>query len=136
MGAISWSSKKQATEPLSSSEGEYVAATSAACQAIWMRRILEELGYEQGEATAILCDNISAIHMTRNPAIHSRIKHIGIRVHFIRELVADGQIRLTHCSTNEQSADIFTKALSQEKHSYFRTKLGVCKFQLREGVGK
>ncbi|XP_057246814.1 secreted RxLR effector protein 161-like [Beta vulgaris subsp. vulgaris] len=84
---ISWSSKKQATIALSSAEAEYVAATSAACEAVWLRRILDDLQQTSEEPTTIYCDNMSAIAMTKNPVFHSRTKHIEIRHHFIRELV-------------------------------------------------
>ncbi|XP_031265470.1 secreted RxLR effector protein 161-like [Pistacia vera] len=82
-GVITWSSKKQATTALSSSEAEYVAATSAACQAIWLRRILAELHQKQEGATTIFRDNKATISMTKNPIFHGRTKHIDIRFHFI-----------------------------------------------------
>lgn len=133
-GAITWSSKKQATTALSSSEAEYVAATSAACQAVWLRRLLADFGQLQEGATEIFCDNKAAIAMSENPAFHGRTKHIDIRVHFIRDLVAGGQIQLRYCNTNEQVADVFTKSLPYEKHAYFRSKLGVSNFESRGSV--
>ncbi|PKA50942.1 Retrovirus-related Pol polyprotein from transposon TNT 1-94 [Apostasia shenzhenica] len=135
-GAVTWSSKKQATTALSSSEAEYVAATSAACQAIWFRRILAELHQRQEGATEIFCDNKSTIAMTKNPVFHGRTKHIDIRLHFIRDLVANNEIQLKYCSTHEQVADILTKSLSREKFTYFRSRLGVCNFELRGCVEK
>lgn len=133
-GVITWSSKKQPMTALSSTEAEYVAATSAACQAIWLRRLLAEVNQEQEGATEIFCDNVAAISMSKNPAFHSRTKHIDIRHHFIRDLVAEGKITLEYCSTHEQVADILTKSLSKEKFCYFRSMMGVRKFELREGV--
>ncbi|WOG83036.1 hypothetical protein DCAR_0102210 [Daucus carota subsp. sativus] len=133
-GVITWSSKKQPMTALSSTEAEYVAATSAACQAIWLRRLLAEVNQEQVGATEIFCDNVAAISMSKNPAFHSRTKHIDIRHHFIRDLVAEGKITLEYCSTHEQVADILTKSLSKEKFCYFRSMMGVRKFELREGV--
>lgn len=133
-GAVSWSSKKQATTALSTSEAEYVAATTSACQAVWLRRLLADFGQEQKSATVIYCDNNAAIAMAKNPAFHGRTKHIDLRHHFIRDLVSSEQIVLKFCSTNEQVADILTKALSYEKHVYFRTKLGVCNFESRGDV--
>ncbi|CAL5412844.1 unnamed protein product [Camellia sinensis] len=108
-GVITWSSKKQATVALSSSEAEYVAATSAACQAIWLRRMLAELQQRQEGATEIFCDNKATIFMTKNPAFHSRTKHIDMRLHFIRDLVAKEEVTLKYCTTHEQLADILTK---------------------------
>ncbi|KAG7576575.1 Ribonuclease H-like superfamily [Arabidopsis thaliana x Arabidopsis arenosa] len=133
-GAICWSSKKQNVTALSSSEAKYTAATAAACQAVWLRRILEDVKQEQTKATTIFCDNKSTIAMTKNPAYHGRTKHISIKVHFIRDLVNEGSVGLEYCSTNEQSADVLTKALSKSKFEYFRSKLGVCKFESRESV--
>ncbi|XP_073121221.1 secreted RxLR effector protein 161-like [Henckelia pumila] len=120
--AISWSSKKQATTALSSSEAEYIAATSSACQAIWLQRILADLTKGQLEATKIFCDNKSAIAMSKNPAYNGRTKHIDLRVHFIRELVSKKLVTLEFCNTEEQTADILTKSLSFKKHIYFRNK--------------
>ncbi|KAJ1700426.1 hypothetical protein LUZ63_000205 [Rhynchospora breviuscula] len=75
--AISWSSKKQATVALSSAEAEYISLNSAACQAVWLRKILEDVGQVQKQATTIYCDNQSAISMTKNLVFHGRTKHIG-----------------------------------------------------------
>ncbi|RVW83084.1 Retrovirus-related Pol polyprotein from transposon TNT 1-94 [Vitis vinifera] len=113
-GAVCWSSKKQAVTALSSSEAEYTAATSSACQAVWLRRILVDINQEHEEPTVIYCDNKAAIAMTKNPAYHGRTKHVDIRVHFIRDLVVEGKVVLQYCNTNEQVADVLTKALSRD----------------------
>ena len=133
-GAVCWSSKKQAVTALSSSEAEYTAATSSACQAVWLRRILADINQEHEEPTVIYCDNKAAIAMTKNPAYHGRTKHVDIRVHFIRDLVVEGKVVLQYCNTNEQVADVLTKALSRDKHVYFKSKLGVCNFESRGSV--
>ncbi|KDP42370.1 hypothetical protein JCGZ_01946 [Jatropha curcas] len=99
LGAVTWSSKKQATTALSSSEAEYVAATSVACQAIWLRRILVDLHQRQEGPTEIFCDNKATIFTTKNPAFQSRTEHIDIRFHFIRGLVAKEEIILKYCNT-------------------------------------
>ena len=112
-GAISWSSTKQDILALSSSEAEYVVVTGAACQAIWLRRLLADCLQVQEGATMIFCDNKATIAMTKNSAFHSRTKHIDIRYHFIRTLVANEEITLSYCSTHEQIADILTKSLPQ-----------------------
>lgn len=105
---------------LSTMETEYVAATSSAYQAIWLRRLLEDMGQVQVEATEIFCDSRLAISITRNPTMHRRTKHMDIRFHFIRGLVADGKIILKHCGIDEQLAGVFTKPLPIHKHNYFR----------------
>ncbi|KAI5323652.1 hypothetical protein L3X38_032724 [Prunus dulcis] len=122
---ISWSSKKQSTVALSTTEAEYISATSAACEAVWIRRILADLRQEQNTPTKLYCDNMSTIAMTKNPVFHSRSKHIELRHHFIRKLVEDGEIELKFCGTDEQIADVFTKALPREKFYYFRERLNV-----------
>ncbi|XP_052478944.1 uncharacterized protein LOC105801393 [Gossypium raimondii] len=119
-----WSSKKQATAALSTSEAEYIAATSAACQAIWLRRVLADLQHEKKGATKIFCDNKATITMTKNPTFHGRKKHIGICYHFIRDLVAKEEITLEYCSTQDQLTDVPTKSLPKEKFCYFRALLG------------
>lgn len=91
---------------LSSSEVEYVAVTSATCQAIWLRRLLIDVFYRQNDAT-----KHAMIAMTKNPAFHSRTKNIDIRYHFIRDLTTKADIELKFCGTRDQIADVFTKAL-------------------------
>ncbi|XP_019094804.1 PREDICTED: putative F-box protein At1g20795 [Camelina sativa] len=124
--ALAWSSKKQPIVTLSTTEAEYVAASVCACQAVWFMRMLQELGYEVTESTVIRCDNTSAIKLSKNPVFHGRCKHIGVRFHFLRELVRDGVIRLEHCGSQEQVADIFTKPLKREAFESLRSKLGIC----------
>ncbi|KAJ0577826.1 putative RNA-directed DNA polymerase [Helianthus annuus] len=133
-GVVSWSSKKQHSIALSSTKAEYISATSATCQAIWLRRILEDLGLKQERATVIWCDSRSAIHMSRNPVMNGRSKHIELKHHFIRDMVAQRQVSLEFCGTDEQIADVLTKALCREKFMLFRRMLGVREFELKEGV--
>lgn len=123
-GAVSWSSKKQPIVALSTSEAEYIAASGATCQAIWLRRLLEDMNLKQENPTVIYCDK-SAISLSRNPVHHSRAKHIELKFHFIREMVEKGVVALEYCSTYDQTADVLTKSLSREKFAYFRSMLGV-----------
>eukprot|EP00253_Pinus_taeda_P034652 PITA_34652 len=124
-GAISWASKKQSTIALSTTEAEYVAATAAACQAVWMRRMLRSLGQEQAKARMIFCDNSSAIALSKNSVFHKRTKHIDTRFHYIRELVNNGENVLEHCRTQEQVAYILTKPLDQKSFEFLRKCLGM-----------
>jgi hypothetical protein len=125
LGAISWSSKKQATISLSSTEAEYKGATLATQEATWLRGILAELNHPQTEATTIYCDNQSTIQLTKNPVFHARTKHIEIYHHYVREKTQKGNIMLKYCRTEDQVADIFTKALSTVKFVKFRSMIGL-----------
>jgi hypothetical protein len=124
-GVFSWSSKKQQSVAQSSAEAEYVSAALATSQAIWLRRILEDIGEKQEDAVHLHCDNKSAIAMAKNPVYHSRTRHIAIKHHFIREAIEEGEVELKFCRSEEQVADIFTKALPKEKFQQFREALGV-----------
>ena len=120
---------------LSSTEAEYSAITSTTCQAIWLRRLLADFLQRQEGATELYSDNMLALTLTKNAVLHSRTKHIDIRHHFIRDLVAKGTVEVMFCSTNQQVADILTKSLSSGKHEYFRLQMGICNFESRGHVG-
>lgn len=122
---ISWSSRKQRSIALSSAQAEYIAAADAACEAIWLRRILKDLMFEQQEPTTIHCDNMSAIAMTKNPVFHARSKHIELRHHFIRDLVSREEICMEFINTNDQPADILTKAVTFDKFDKIKEKLKI-----------
>ena len=102
-----------------------MAATAAACQAIWMRRMLRSLCQEQVKGTVIYCDNSSAIALSKNFVFHKRTKHIDKKFHYIRELVKNGEIVLQHCKTEEQYADILTKPLGQKTFEFLIKCLGM-----------
>ena len=87
---ITWTSKKQKMVALSSCEAEYIAATSAACQGIWLGRLLKELHGKEVNPVRLNIDNKSAISLAKNPVHHDRSKHIDMRFHFIRECVQKG----------------------------------------------
>ncbi|CAL1389348.1 unnamed protein product [Linum trigynum] len=123
--AFTWSSKKQAIVTLSTCEAEYVAATSCACHAIWLRKLLKELNMTQEESTEIYVDNKSALALARNPVFHDRSKHIDTRYHFLRECVEQKEVMLKYVKTEDQIADIFTKPLKQDVFVKMRTLLGV-----------
>ncbi|XP_071694431.1 uncharacterized protein [Rutidosis leptorrhynchoides] len=124
--------KKQETVAQSSAEAKYVAAANSANQAKWLRRILEDMGEKQDETTQILRDNKSAIAMAKNHVFHGRTKHIDIKYHFLREVTAKKEIELKYCKTEEQIADIFTKALPRPKFEFLRNMLGVTSKNIKE----
>eukprot|EP00253_Pinus_taeda_P014750 PITA_14750 len=122
---VSWISQKQQSVALSSVEVEYMAVSLASCEAIWLRKMLFGLFGQALRPSVIYRDNQSCIKLTKNLVFHDRSKHIEIKYHFIRDYVQNGAVKLEYISTNEQVADIFTKALPQGKHVYFRNKMGV-----------
>lgn len=125
-GAVSWMSKKQPIVTLSTTEAEFIAAATCACQAIWIRRVMKILGYVQEGCATIMCDNSSTIKLSKNLVMHGRSKHIDVRYHFLRDLTKDGKVELVYCGTHEQVADLMTKPLKSEAFQKFRELLGVC----------
>ena len=112
---------------LSSCEAEFMAATAAACQAVWLRKLLTQItDYSIGPVTLFI-DNKSDIDLAKNPVFHGRSKHIDIRYHFIRECVENEEIIVKHVSSEEQRADSLTKALTSVKFETTKTLLGVKK---------
>jgi hypothetical protein len=126
---VSWSSRKQQVVTLSTTEAEFIAAATSACQAIWMRRILEELHFQQHEPTIIYCDNSSAIKLSKNQVLHGRSKHIDVRYHFLRDLMNKGIIDLVHYRSEDQVADIMTKPFKLNAFEKLCGLLGVCLFK-------
>jgi hypothetical protein len=117
--AVAWSSKKQLTVALSSTEVEYRGAAIATCKAIWLKRLLKDLHEEVSDPTVIYCDNLSSIQLAKNPVFHARTKHIEVHYHFVRELVLSGEVELQYVLMNRQVADIFTKPLGLDKLRQF-----------------
>eukprot|EP00253_Pinus_taeda_P011391 PITA_11391 len=124
-GPITWACKKHAAISLSSAEAEYRGAVEASKEALWLRQILSELGFEQQHPTPLWCDNQSAIQLCKDPVQHQRSKHIELHMHFIRNLIHDHVLEVQYCSTDDQVADIFTKALTEAKFTKLRYMLGV-----------
>jgi hypothetical protein len=102
-----------------------MAASQASCESLCLRKMLIGLFGVQLRPTVIYCDNQSCIKISENPVFHDRSKDIDIRHHFIRDYVQRGAVELQYISTEEQVADILTKALSMGKFVFFRDKLGV-----------
>nr|GEZ42562.1 copia protein [Tanacetum cinerariifolium] len=107
---VSWSSKKQQSTAISTTEAEYIATSGCCTKILWMRSQLTDYGFDFNKIP-LYCDNHSAIALCCNNVQHSRSKHIDIHHHFIREQVEKGVIELYFVSTDYQLADIFTKAL-------------------------
>jgi hypothetical protein len=113
---------------LSTCEAEYIGQTNATKEAIWLKRLLDEVRPElglQAQATVIYCDNQGAIALAKNPQFHARTKHIDIQHHFVREKVNEGLVQLKYIDTNEQVADGLTKALDKARFERFRRDIGL-----------
>ena len=122
---LAWSSKKQSIVALSTTEAEYIALTHAAKQMVWIRLLLSELGLPQQAPTNIRSDNLGAITLAQDATYHARTKHIKIYYHFVREKVATQEAVITYVPTEENIADILTKALTTSPHQYLTKKLGI-----------
>jgi hypothetical protein len=111
---------------LSSTESEYMALSSAAQEATWIRRLLMKLqALDSKAATEIRCDNQSAIRLAENPVFHARTKHIETHHYYIREQVEAEKIKVTHVPSSDQIADIFTKPLGRTAFEKLRDHLGL-----------
>lgn len=122
---ITWQSTKQKVVALSSCEAEYIAAAIAACQGVWLARLLHDLIGAESEAPKLKVDNQAAIALSRNPVFHDRSKHIETKYHYIRDCVDGGRIKIGHVSTDRQLADILTKALGRVRFQELRVMIGV-----------
>ncbi|GJV61240.1 hypothetical protein Tco_1467340 [Tanacetum coccineum] len=128
--STAWSSKRQPIVTLSTTKAEFVAATTCACQVIWLRRILRHIGLPQEESIIIVCDNMSTIRLLRNPVMYNRSKHI-VRYYFLRDSVIEGVIDLKCCNTQAQIADLMTKPLKLDQFEKLRSKLGMSEINQR-----
>ena len=124
-GAVSWLSKKQATVALSTAEAEYVALSAATQEAIWLRRLLADVGEPLEDPIVINEDNQGAIAIAKNPVGHARTKHIDMRYHFVREGVQNGAIILKYVASGDMIADILTKPLPKHPFEKFVIELGM-----------
>ena len=109
--AISWTSKKQRTRARSSTEAEYRAVANTTAELLWVRNLLVELGCAVPQCPVIYCDNAGATYVSANPVFHSKMKHLGLDYHFVRENVQAGLLRVSYISTHDQLADVLTKPL-------------------------
>lgn len=122
---ITWCSQKQETVALSSCEAEFMAATEAAKQAIWLQDLLGKVLGRETDRVKVCVDNKSAIALTKNPVFHGRSKHIHKRYHFIRECVENEQVDIQHVPGVDQKADILTKALGRTKFREMSELVGI-----------
>ncbi|XP_019057729.1 PREDICTED: uncharacterized protein LOC109116546 [Tarenaya hassleriana] len=122
---ISWSSKKQRTAARSSTEAEYKSVASTAVELRWLSSLLSELGVPMTTKPVIFCDNVGATYLCANPVFHSRMKHVAVDYHFIRGLVQDGLLRVTHVSSQDQLAETLTKPITRARFELLRVRMGL-----------
>ncbi|KAJ9517017.1 hypothetical protein QJQ45_002524 [Haematococcus lacustris] len=122
--AISWSSRLQPTVAMSTAEAEYMAASGAVKEAVWLRKLMQDLGLP-GSCVNIMCDNQAALQLLNNPMASARSKHISVHHHFARERAARGEVMFTYCSTSEMAADVMTKPLAAVKLGYAKEGCGI-----------
>ena len=113
-GAVAWQSRLQKCVALFTTEAEFIAATEACKELLWMKKFVVELGFKQ-QRYVLLCDSQSAIHLGKNSTFHARSKHIDVRYHWIRDVLNDKLLELDKVHTDDNGSDMFTKVLPREK---------------------
>ncbi|CAJ2661986.1 unnamed protein product [Trifolium pratense] len=121
---ISWCSRKEPVVALSTCEAEYIVASLSACQGVWLSNLITEISNVECSSVTLKVDNLSAINLAKNPVAHGRSKHIEMRFHYLREQVSNGRLKLEHCRTELQIADVLTKAVTVE--TFLRLKSLMC----------
>jgi hypothetical protein len=126
-GAITWSSKKQPCITLSTMEAEYVACSTAVQEAVWLRRFLQhlEIVTDAPNPVTIHCDSTATLAYAKDPKYHGKTKHIDIRYHYIRDMVAQKEMVLKHISTSQMIVDPFTKPIARDAFQTHVKSLGL-----------
>lgn len=122
---ISWTSRKQKVVARSSTEAEYRALAYTAAELLWIKHLIRDLHAPVQLPPTLLCDNIGATFMCKNPVISTRSKHIQLDFHFVREQVESGDLKIGHVSSLDLLTDIFTKPLSKDRVAHLRSNLQV-----------
>nr|GEX36220.1 Gag/Pol polyprotein [Tanacetum cinerariifolium]GEY08952.1 Gag/Pol polyprotein [Tanacetum cinerariifolium] len=120
---ISWTTRKQRTVLRSFTEVEYKALANTFAELTWLQALLNELGIHLSSTPILWCDNLGATYLSANPIFYARTKHMEIDYHFVREKVAQGDLRVQHISTHYQITDIFIKPLPTPRFLFLRSKL-------------
>ncbi|GJW23583.1 retrotransposon protein, putative, ty1-copia subclass [Tanacetum coccineum] len=146
-GAVDWKSKKQTTIAMHATQSEYMAASEAAMEAVWIRKFVEDLGVMPSISKPInmYCDNSAAIIFANEPGVMKGARHFLRRYHYVREQVESGEIKLIKVHTDKNLADAFTKALPRGKVSEHANGIGlrlassfmhICDYWAPRGIGK
>jgi hypothetical protein len=123
-GPVSWASRRQRSIALSTTDAEFFAVSEGAREAIWLKRLLQEIGMKVNKVP-IRCDNKCAIQLVYNPENHQRTKHIDVKYFYVREQQEKGVLDISYIRTDEQLADIFTKPLPRPRFEKLRDLIGV-----------
>ncbi|KAJ0617795.1 putative RNA-directed DNA polymerase [Helianthus annuus] len=112
---VTWRSKKQKVVALSSAEAEFRGIARGLSEVLWIRKLLEDIGFSQKAPSKVMCDNTAAIQISENPVQHDRTKHVEVDRHFIKEKLEGGIIELPYVASKDQLADILTKAVTETR---------------------
>ena len=123
--AISWQSKLQPVVAKSTTEAEYIAASSTGNEILWLRNVLKELGFEVKQVSSLYLDNNSVVQVAKNSEHHGRMKHLNLAFYWLRDVVEKKIIKPIHISTDHNPSDLLTKALKRVKFSGFRDVCGL-----------
>jgi len=123
--AVTWYCKKQPVVALSSTEAEYYALSEAVKEALWLRQLLGEIGIKLNDPTHIHQDNLSTIAIALNPIQHQRVKHMDVKVHFLRDHLDKDDIKLMYCPAEDMVADGITKAVPRVTHRKYTQLMGL-----------
>ncbi|CAI7782801.1 unnamed protein product [Closterium sp. NIES-53] len=132
-GLISWNSRKQELVALSSVEAEFIAATAAVREGLYLQELLQEAKILASTNFRLHWDNQSAIRIANKPGFVNRTKHIVLRYFFVKDEVDKGKVDLTHCSTGDMAADFLTKRQSRQQYQHCSELSGVVK-QVKTGA--
>ncbi|KAD4981990.1 hypothetical protein E3N88_18661 [Mikania micrantha] len=122
---LSWCSARQKSVSRSSTEAEYKALANGAAELSWVQNLLLELGLSMPKSPTLFCDNAGATYLCANPVYHSRMKHVALDYHFVREKVVGGELQVQHIHSADQLADVLTKPLGRGPFQRLRAKIGV-----------
>ncbi|TFY52252.1 hypothetical protein EVJ58_g10120 [Rhodofomes roseus] len=134
-GIISWAARKQPTVSTSTTEAEYIASCESAKEAVWLRFLLDGIGFTQPVATVMRVDSTSAMSLSTDSTFHARVKHVDIKWHYLREVVAAKKLALQHVPGHLNVADAFTKPLERKQFLTLRARMGLRLISEEESSG-